>query len=608
MLRYGAAVAGVALAVGVRLLIDPLVGDHSRYAVLLLALVAIATYAGGKPASIALVLGLLSTDYFLIPPRGEFWPKGRDAYFELFLYAGAGLGIILVCGFMRASSLRVVGELHQAKKALSQAEERLTLTLSCSGIAIWSWDVAQNIIRGDENSSALFGLPRDVFPRTVEEFAALVHPGDRERVQWDLSASLERGTEYQTEFRVVWPDGTVRTLASRARIHYGETGRPLEFTGLSWDVSEHHQAEESLRLVNRKLSESVQELKRRQEQAAILSKMNDLLQACSSLKEAYEIVAQFCGHLFSTCAGVLYVFSASRNLVNGVATWNEPLVNEGEFEPDDCWALRRGQPHITGPGLIETPCRHLKGIPGRHACLPLMAQGTGLGILYLQKRDGAQNPEEFLSPEDRQFAGSVAENVAISLSNIHLQASLRGQSIRDPLTGLFNRRYLEESVERELHRLARREQPAGFAMLDLDHFKNFNDTFGHEGGDALLRAFGQFLREVLRKEDIACRYGGEEFCILFCESPLDDTVRAAERLRSGVSLLAVQNGGQHLGVVTVSIGIASYPANGNTLIELIGAADRALYQAKTDGRNRVVIAATTPIPQTDKGSHSPISR
>jgi len=223
-----------------------------------------------------------------------------------------------------------------------------------------------------------------------------------------------------------------------------------------------------------------------------------------------------------------------------------------------------------------------------------MAQGTGLGILYLQKRNEAQNPEEFLTPPDRQFVGTVAENVAISLSNLYLQEVLRRQSIRDPLTGLFNRRYLEESVERELHRLARREHPAGFAMLDLDHFKNFNDTFGHEGGDALLQTFGQFLREHLRKEDIACRYGGEEFCILFCESSLEDTVRRAEQLRTGVSHLTVQYGGQHLGVVTVSIGVASYPTHGSTLTDLIAAADSALYQAKTDGRNRVVAATTSP--------------
>jgi diguanylate cyclase (GGDEF)-like protein len=227
-----------------------------------------------------------------------------------------------------------------------------------------------------------------------------------------------------------------------------------------------------------------------------------------------------------------------------------------------------------------------------------MAQGTGLGTLYLQNRqpDDALGPKEFLPSEDRQLAFTVAENVAISLSNLYLQEALRVQSVRDPLTGLFNRRYLEESGEQELHRMARGNQSGGFAMMDLDHFKTFNDTFGHEGGDTLLRAFGQFLREHLRQEDIACRYGGEEFCILFRGSSLDDTVRRAEQLRSEVTHLAVQHGGQSLGAITVSIGVASYPTHGRTVTDLIAAADSALYRAKADGRNRVVTAAAAPEP------------
>jgi diguanylate cyclase (GGDEF)-like protein len=349
---------------------------------------------------------------------------------------------------------------------------------------------------------------------------------------------------------------------------------------------------EQLRHVNEKLSRSIEELERRKERTAVLNKMNGLLQACSSSIEAYGIVAQFCEHLFPTYAGGLYIFSASRNLVHSVNTWNDALLNESEFDPDDCWALRRGQPHIIDPGQLGIRCRHIKEIEGGHACLPLMAQGTGLGILYLQDRGRAKTAEEFLSSEDRQLASTVAENVAISLSNLYLQETLRHQSLRDPLTGLFNRRYLEESTERELHRLARKQQSAGFAMLDLDHFKTFNDTFGHEGGDALLRIFGQFLREHLRKEDIACRYGGEEFCILFGESSLEDTIHCAEKLRSGVSQLAVQMGGQPLAAITVSIGVACYPAHGSTLTELVRAADGALYQAKADGRNRVVAATT----------------
>ncbi|HYL37400.1 MAG TPA: diguanylate cyclase [Bryobacteraceae bacterium] len=597
LLRYGCAVASVALATGVRLLLDPWLGDRTPFSILLFAVLLTAWYAGLRPALISAILGFFLADYFLIPPRGSLLIRGLDHWVEALLYLTLSLGVALLGGRMQEARLALGRNLQQTQKALSQTEARLNLALRSSGIGVWSWDIAPNIVQADENCSALFGLPIGEFPQTVEGFTSLLHLDDRERVQRDIAASLEHGAEYNTEFRVVWRDGTVRSMAARAKIDYGEAGRPAQFIGLCWDVTRQHQEQESLRQANEKLRQSVQELERLKEQATTLGKMNDLLQACSGSKEAYDIIAEFCAHLFPTYSGVLYIYSASRNLVNSVTTWHDPRVNEVEFEPDDCWALRRGQPHIIHPAQIGTRCRHLKDIPGGHACFPLMAQGTGLGILYLQKHDAAPAREEFLTPEDRMLAGTVAENIAISLSNLYLQEALRSQSIRDPLTGLFNRRYLEETFERELHRLARRDLSAGFAMLDLDHFKAFNDTFGHEGGDALLRAFGQFLREHLRKEDVACRYGGEEFCILFCESSFEDTVRRAEQLRSGVSRLAVQHGGQHLGAVTVSIGVASYPIHGRASTDLIAAADRALYQAKQDGRNRVVAATTSPRPE-----------
>src|SRR5579864_4846914 len=450
----------------------------------LFAVLLTAWRAGLRPALVATIVGVLLADYFLIPPRGSLMIRDTLHWVELFLYLIVGTGIAVLGGRMRAARLAVTQALEQTRNSLSDTQDRLSLALRASGIATWAWDIQANVVTGDDRSSALFGQSPGRFPPTVEAFGALVHPDDRERVQRDLAASIQTGHEYSIEFRVVWPDGTVRTLASRAHIEPDEAGRPRQFNGLAWDVTEQHQAQENLRLANEHLKDSVQELERSKAQAAVLSAMNDLLQACSGSKEAYGIIAQYCAYLFPAYAGALYVISASRNLVNSVASWNDPRGSEPEFEPDDCWALRRGQPQIADLGQIDTPCRHLKEVHGGHACLPLTAQGTGIGLLYLQRPEGAHSPEAFLPPEDRKLAQAIAESVAMSLSNLSLQEALRRQSIRDPLTGLFNRRYLEESVERELARLARRGHPAGFVMMDLDHFKNFNDTFGHEGGDA----------------------------------------------------------------------------------------------------------------------------
>jgi diguanylate cyclase (GGDEF)-like protein len=481
---------------------------------------------------------------------------------------------------------------REAHKALAQNQERLNLTLRSSKIGLWEWDIAENAITGDENCSMVFGLPLGQFPRTFDGFSGLVHTDDRSRIEQDVRASIEYGDDFNTEYRVAWHDGTVRHLVARAKVHQGADGKVNRFTGVCWDVTEPRNAEEGLREVNARLRQSLVELERHKLQTVALSEMADLLQSCSQSTEAYIIVAQFCGHLFPSSAGALYIFNSSRDVLNSVASWNAPDIDESTFAPGDCWALRRGTPHVVVTGALATPCEHMKNVQrDGQACLPLMAQGTSLGILYLQDlQQGAAAARHFLDSEDFQLACTFAERVALCLSNISLQEALRLQSIRDPLTGLFNRRYLEESFEGALHRMERRQQSASLMMIDLDHFKTFNDTFGHEAGDALLRAFGTFLLDRLRKEDTACRYGGEEFCILLCESNLESSLKLAEQLCRDIKNLSVWHGERSLGVITMSVGVASSPIHGVTISELIAAADRALYEAKAAGRDRVTAA------------------
>jgi diguanylate cyclase (GGDEF)-like protein len=169
------------------------------------------------------------------------------------------------------------------------------------------------------------------------------------------------------------------------------------------------------------------------------------------------------------------------------------------------------------------------------------------------------------------------------------EEALRELSVRDPLTGLFNRRYLEETLNRELWRAARNQRPVGIIMLDLDHFKRFNDTYGHGGGDALLREVGGFLGKHVRGSDIACRYGGEEFTIILPDATLEITRQRAEELRQGAQQLALQLDGAESDPVTFSLGVAGFPTHGNTGSEVLAAADAALYQAKAAGRDRVVV-------------------
>ena len=181
----------------------------------------------------------------------------------------------------------------------------------------------------------------------------------------------------------------------------------------------------------------------------------------------------------------------------------------------------------------------------------------------------------------------LAKQVALALGNLKLKESLKNQSICDPLTGLFNRRYMEESLEREFSRANRNKSSVAIVMMDLDHFKRFNDTFGHQAGDTLLRALGDLLKRSTRGQDIACRYGGEEFVLVLTDSNLAGALQRAEILRQQVKQLSVEYAGQLLGAVSVSIGVALFPDHGTTMGDVLRASDQALYCAKREGRDRV---------------------
>src|SRR5205807_663641 len=241
-----------------------------------------------------------------------------------------------------------------------------------------------------------------------------------------------------------------------------------------------------------------------------------------------------------------------RNLLEPAVVWGDspPEAEAVVFTPEDCWALRRGRMHWVEDSQYGLPCQHLSRAPSAsYLCVPMMALGQALGVLFLQSPPKPNQPERplgLVQESKQRLALTVAEHTALALANLKLRENLRTQSIRDPLTGLFNRRYMEESLERELHRLARRRRGLGLIMLDLDHFKSFNDSLGHEAGDTVLRELGHFVQSRTRQEDIACRYGGEEFTLILPEASLEVTRQRAERLREDVKQLNVQYLGQIL--------------------------------------------------------------
>src|ERR1700722_5632549 len=248
------------------------------------------------------------------------------------------------------------------------------------------------------------------------------------------------------------------------------------------------------------------------------------------------------------------------------------------------------------------PCTHVSTSVGmNYLCVPLIAHGETLGILYLEEMTSLKD----LSPQAMQFeqtiisrrANAVAERISFALANLKLRELLRNQSIRDPLTGLFNRRYLEESLTRELNRANRTGRIVSLVMLDLDHFKHFNDTFGHQVGDILLKEVAGVIKRRGRAGAFACRYGGEEFSLILAEVDTEGTYKCVESIRESIKHLSLHHRGQTLGTITVSAGIATFPTHGSTMEDLIRCADEALYRAKKSGRDCISVyepSVTTP--------------
>ncbi|PPU78134.1 diguanylate cyclase [Xanthomonas sp. NCPPB 1638] len=336
---------------------------------------------------------------------------------------------------------------------------------------------------------------------------------------------------------------------------------------------------------NRELGESVSALQRSTADLNLISRYTGLLQSCVSAEEALEVTSRTLASLLPGIAGSVYLLRASQDRAEAISHWGEPLVQSApHLLPEQCWALRRGQPHTVDDLRRDALCGHLQIPEGdavlATACLPMSAQGTQLGFLFLSSAGPGPLPR-------LEIAEAAAEQLSLALSNLRLRESLRLQSIRDALTGLYNRRYLEESLSHELARCARRGLPLSVLMLDVDHFKRFNDSQGHTGGDLLLAAVGELLLTRLRAEDVACRYGGEEFTVILPEADGEEAMRLAEQIRGHIAALAVSDGQRTLPRVTASIGVASFPADGELGATLIQKADAALYAAKHRGRNRV---------------------
>jgi diguanylate cyclase (GGDEF)-like protein/PAS domain S-box-containing protein len=363
---------------------------------------------------------------------------------------------------------------------------------------------------------------------------------------------------------------------------------------LQREVVERSRLQQTLEDTNRQLRAEVIEKEARNREITLLSEMVAVLQSCLTTDEAYAVITLFVRRLFPGDVGALCIVKPGQPFVESVLVWGGALANERIFSPDDCWALRRGNVHMVKDPETGMGCSHLRAVPrAGYLCVPMVAQGETLGLLILANGEHElEYPEEQRSrriEHKRRMAVALSEQVALALSNLMLRDTLRQQVVRDPLTGLFNRLYMEETLNREVRRASRHGTRLGLLMVDLDHFKEVNDSFGHEAGDTALREVGALLRSQIRGEDVPCRYGGEEFVLILPGANLTATHERADHIRDALKQMRVRHRGVLLRPLTASIGIATFPEHGTAPDVLMRIADRALYQAKQSGRDQVVI-------------------
>ena len=490
-----------------------------------------------------------------------------------------------------AELAHAMGDRHRIEVALTESEERYRELFENANDIVYTHDLQGNFVSINQAGERITGWTRDEVVRMNIKDVLAPQYLDLARRMMAAKVAGEPPRIYKVEARGKFGEHIALELSTRVIKH---DGQPVAIQGIARDVSERKRSEEALQTVNEKLTHWVRELERRNREAELLREMGDLLQTCSTPAEAGAVVARAAGQIFPQTAGALFTQAAGRNLYEAAATWGTAAVGERIFSAEECWALRRGRTFWIEDLALGPKCHHIGG-DARSACVcvPMIAQGEPLGVFHVQQvvwsRD-VQMPQANPEQAVKQLVESVAERIASALANIKLRQKLEHQSFRDALTGLFNRRYMETSLDRELLRAARKRCSLGLIMLDVDHFKQFNDQHGHAAGDSLLRELGAFLQKNTRGEDVACRYGGEEFVLILPEASLETTQQRAEHLRAGMKNVVVRHEGKELGAVTLSLGVAAYPHHSEEARTLVELADGALYRAKAGGRNRVETA------------------
>jgi diguanylate cyclase (GGDEF)-like protein/PAS domain S-box-containing protein len=477
------------------------------------------------------------------------------------------------------SSQKELAERKRAEEALRESEARNTAILNAVPDLMFLVARSGEFLNYSSNAPDKFYIqPQDIIGKKI---SAIFPPATAELCLLYIQKTLDTETMQIFEYQLAMEKG-IRTFEARLVV-----SGPNEVLSIVRDVTERKQAEQALKDTQEQLAQRVKELESRTQEITLLTELSNMLQICLHPLEAYTVVAQSAVKLFPNTSGALLIQDSAHLWIEPRTYWGQSTNTIPSFMHDDCWAIRRSRPHLvtdTRNGLL---CRHISNPPPASSlCVPIMSEGVVIGLLYMET--SKNNP--VLTEAQLQLAAAVADQIGLALSNLQLRDNLHEQAIRDPLTTLYNRYYMQESLERELRRAERSGHSVTLLMVDLDHLKAFNDRYGHLSGDELLRGLGKLLKKMFRGGDILSRYGGDEFLLVLPEASIEIGLLRAEELRQNVKEMLVQIEDYPLQNLTISIGIASWPQHGTSSANVLRAADKALYRAKMLGRDRAIVA------------------
>lgn len=508
--------------------------------------------------SIALVITVLT--YIVSSVNSTF--SGCDAIINSFKLKYANLALANDL----SSSIKL---LHQTNTSLSENELALRLIQENAPIGMAIVSLSGELLQVNKAMCEITGYNKNELQgRTFQE---ITYPDD---LDGDLALvkKLLDGTQssYQYEKRYVQKNQMTVWVLLSVTLMRGKKGQPIYFIAQIENIDE------------RKRDEIFQNN---------LKEMTHMLQICRSSTEAYTITNKFAREIFDEFSGGLAIVNSQTNNLETVYQWGESQLLKNRFVMDDCLALRSQDKFIVNDPNKDITCQHFSTkLSSGYVCIPIIIDGEIIGVMNFSTNNNKRISEYY-----KKNMLTFVETITISLANIRLHEIMQEQAIHDALTGLYNRYYLMNTLPRMMEETLNKNQTLCVAILDLDYFKNINDTWGHVAGDEVLKSMGEIIKENLRSNDICCRFGGEEFIVILVGISLVKAVKRLEDIRTQIENARIYFHGSPLPMLSTSIGVAEVPTHGMTTEEIISQADKALYEAKAAGRNRLMIAKSSEL-------------